>query len=60
MSIALGEPMSAITGALGRAGVLQADGLLERLDAPVKSARVIALASAVAEVVADLERMELR
>ena len=60
LSAALGEPMSSVTGALGSAGVLRAGEIVPLLQGTVKSARAMTLAMALAEVVADLERMELR
>ncbi len=60
MSAALGEPMSAVAEALGRDGVARAGELLRTLQAGPKSARAISLAAALAQVVTDLERMELQ
>jgi hypothetical protein len=60
LSAALGEPMSAVTEALGSAGVLRAGELVQSLQARAKPARAITLATALAEVFADLERMELQ
>jgi len=60
LSLALGEPLPSILHALGDGGVLRADWLLERLDTRVKTARALALASVLAELVTDFERMELR
>ena len=60
VSAALGEPMSAVAEALGSAGALRAGELLRTLQGSTKSARAIALAAALAQVVTDLERMELQ
>ena len=60
VSAVLGEPMTAVTEGLGTAGVLRARELVNGLQATAKSARAMALAMALAEVVTDLERMELR
>ena len=60
MSAALGEPMPAVTEALGEAGVLRAGELVQTLQGRTKSGRAIALATALAEVLSDLEGMELR
>jgi hypothetical protein len=63
VSAALGEPMSAVAealGNLGSAGALRAGELLPKLQGGTKSERAIALAAALAQVVTDLERMELQ
>jgi hypothetical protein len=60
VSAALGEPLSAMGEALGSAGLHRAGTLVQRLESRAKSARAIALATALAEVFADLERMELQ
>jgi hypothetical protein len=60
VSVALGEPISAVIEGLGSEGVLRAQELMDRLQTRVKSTRAIALAAALAEVLTDLERMELQ
>jgi hypothetical protein len=60
LSAALGEPIESVTAALGSAGALRAGAIVRDLQAKTKSARAMALAMALAEVVSDLERMELR
>jgi hypothetical protein len=60
VSAALGEPMPGVAEALGSGGVIRAGELLRTLQGSTKSARAIALAAALAQVVSDLERMELR
>jgi hypothetical protein len=59
VSVALGEPMPAVLEALGSAGVQRAGEIVPRLQARAKSARAIALATALADVWKDVERMEL-
>ena len=60
MSVALGEPLSAVVEALGPEGVLRAGDLVPTLHGRTKSTRALALATALAEVLTDLEEMELR
>jgi hypothetical protein len=59
VSVALGEPMPAVIEALGAAGARRAGPLVHSLQARSKSARAITLATALAEVFGDIERMEL-
>jgi hypothetical protein len=61
MSVALGEPMSAVVEALGPPGVARAGDLVQTLHpGRAKSTRALALATALAEVLTDLEEMEMR
>jgi hypothetical protein len=60
VSVALGEPLPEVLEALGDAGVVRAGAIVRSLQSTSKSARAAALATALAEVVTDLERMELR
>jgi hypothetical protein len=60
VSAALGEPMTAVTEALGTAGVARTGDLVNALGAGTRSSRAAALAIALAEVASSLERMELR
>ena len=60
VSVALGEPIASITEALGPEGTVRAGEIVQSLRARAKSARAIALATALAEISKDLEAMELR
>ncbi len=60
VSVALGESMLAIAEALGPAGMQRAEPIVRTLQARTKTARAIVLATALAEVFAELERMEMR
>jgi hypothetical protein len=59
VSVALGEPMPRVTEALGGAGVLRAGELVQSLQGRTKTGRAIALATALAEVLSDLEAVGL-
>ncbi len=59
VSVALGEPMSAVAEALGDDGMLRAKEIVRALDSPERSARVEALAGALARVATDLQRQVL-
>lgn len=60
VSAALGEPMSAVVEALGPTGVLRAGELVQTLQGRTKAGRAIALATALAEVLTELEGVALR
>jgi hypothetical protein len=60
VSVALGEPMPQVVESLGAAGAMRAGEIVHTLQARAKTARAIALATALAEVWKDLEGMELQ
>jgi hypothetical protein len=60
VSAALGEPMTSVTAALGEAGAARAGDLVRALQASKRSARATTLATALAAVASDLERLGLR
>jgi hypothetical protein len=60
VSAALGEPMTMVTAALGDAGTARAGGLVRALQSTTRSARATTLATALAAVAADLERLSPR
>lgn len=60
VSTALGEPMAAVTEALGSDGMRRAGELVGALQSATRPARATALAAALAEVVSDSEELELK
>ncbi len=59
MSVAVGEPPGAVTGALGQGPTGGADALLEALRHPDRYAKASALALPLAEIAGDLASLEL-
>jgi len=60
VSNALGEPITAVEEALGEEGLRRAQPLARSLQGATKQGRALALATALAEVLTDLERMQLQ